>query len=149
MLSFETLYESSRPALWRAALSLNFGNRDDAEDLLQDCVAQALENFERFDHKQPFEKWATCILHNLHKNCLKSGERSRTETVGLAGARVFRRPDPSSPNENCFAMLDAIERLPDYKRNPMVGLLIGEPPASRSEITLRYMARQSLKEALR
>ncbi len=147
MTTFEILFNSARPALWRQALLLNFGKREDAEDLMQECALAACANFERFDDRQPFEKWALCLLHNLHKNALRTIDREPAMAIGLMDEEPFERTDPSAITENCFAICDAVDRMPKEQRLCIMRIVEGEP-ADRTELTVRWRAKAALKELL-
>src|SRR5579864_2898490 len=63
MRSFEILFNAARPALWHLAVCLTRGDREDAEDLVQDCAAATCEHFADYDGALDFAKWASTILY--------------------------------------------------------------------------------------
>jgi RNA polymerase sigma-70 factor (ECF subfamily) len=58
---FQVLVAAHRAGLWRVAYRLT-GNRDDAEDLLQESLIEAFQAFGRFQMGTAFERWVYRIM---------------------------------------------------------------------------------------
>jgi len=82
------------------------GDRDEADDVVQDAFAVALRNARRFDAQRPFPPWFFAIVRRLAAN-RRSRDRRRERLL-----RMFRWHDiakPASPpvDEVLLARLDA------------------------------------------
>jgi len=109
MNSFEQLFESVRPRLLGLALALTGDDREAAEDLVQECALRAFRKFDRYLELQPFEPWVRRVLVRVH---LDAAEREETVSLDALMKDGFDVEDPSSPSEECFALLDAVAALP-------------------------------------
>ena len=57
------------------------GQREDAEDLVQEAFVAALEHIDSFDTTRRFRPWLLRIVVNRALNARQSRERHRTETI--------------------------------------------------------------------
>jgi RNA polymerase sigma-70 factor (ECF subfamily) len=65
---FKTLVLPYLNYLYRVAFCLVHKNRHDAEDLVQEAIVKAYENFHQLKDKNKCRPWLTSILYNLFKN---------------------------------------------------------------------------------
>ena len=64
------------------------GNRDDAQDLVQDAAVQAFRAFKSYEKGTNFKAWFTRILVNRFLNVRRAAER-RPQTVSIDEAEDF------------------------------------------------------------
>ncbi|MGC5360636.1 sigma-70 family RNA polymerase sigma factor [Streptomyces sp. DT24] len=145
------------PALFHFLLGLTFGDRQRAEDLLQETLVRAWQHPEAFDG--PYESmrpWLFTVGRRLAIDARRSRQARPVEVgdTGLDGA-----PGPGDPAETTVAALDvrqAVRTLSPEHRAVLVqiyfrGLSVGEtarvlgiPPGtvkSRSYYALRLLSR--------
>lgn len=90
------------------------GNRDDAEDLLQEAYLKAYRAFSRYDPELPFEKWLYRIMTNTAIDRLR--RRPRFTLTSLEAATPGRPgglevPDPAPTPEQQLLSPTLSERL--------------------------------------
>lgn len=78
---FETLLAPIVGSAYGVAFRLT-GNRDDAQDLVQDAALRAFAAFETFEPQTHFKAWFLRVLVNCHLNRARSASR-RPQTVPL------------------------------------------------------------------
>jgi RNA polymerase sigma-70 factor (ECF subfamily) len=74
--AFERVAREVSPRLFRLALHLS-GNRDDAEDLVQETLVRALPALRKFEGRARLSTYLVRALGNLWKNRLRSRSRSK------------------------------------------------------------------------
>lgn len=100
-------------ALRRYALALT-GNRADAEDLVQECLARAIAAAESWPGGPNLRRWLFRILHNLHVSDLR---RRRVRWDYDRNAAVETSQEPGQPALlEAKAVLAALARLPESQR---------------------------------
>ena len=123
--TFENLVARTRRPAYNAAYRMT-GNRDDAEDLVQEAYLRAYRSFARYDRKLPFENWFFRIVTNLFVDGLRRKPKQPVLSLSRPIASqdgdsdmVLDIPDPSSDPEvlTMRNQLDerlqvALERLP-------------------------------------
>jgi len=110
---FEDLLLRTLPALRQYALALT-RNRPDADDLLQNTVANALRARESYAAGTNFKAWMSCILRNR----FLSDIRRRRESVSVedAPAELFARPASQDGHMALLELRRAMGRLrPDHR----------------------------------
>jgi hypothetical protein len=77
------------------------GDREKAEDLVQEVFIRVYRHLHRFDRSKKFSTWAYTIASNLAKNELRNRSRRRTgrTTTGPFSSRTARR-DPTTCTGN-------------------------------------------------
>jgi RNA polymerase sigma-70 factor (ECF subfamily) len=106
--------EACIPALRRYARAL-LGERDDADDLVQDCLERALTRHRRWRGDGPVRAWLFSILLNRFRDQRRRvGRRPRL-------VEIDNRAEPATPGgqESHMALVEvhaAIGRLPDDQR---------------------------------
>jgi RNA polymerase sigma-70 factor (ECF subfamily) len=100
------------------AVALEYvGNREDAEDVVQDTFRRALEQLDRFDASRSFGPWFFTILRNTARNALKSRRVRQHEALG-----VEHPSGAADPLEELHRLElrrdidDAIDRLPAMQK---------------------------------
>ena len=108
-------------SLYRYAYSLT-GNREDAEDLVQETMLKAYDAFGRLKKGSNVKAWLFTILRNTFLNSKrgtgKPGFFVHTELSGFAGGE-----DPSRIVQlrlDADAVREVIEQLPEEFRTPLV-----------------------------
>src|ERR1700719_2076504 len=119
------LFERHHRALFRYFVSMN-GDRELAEDLVQDVFFRMLRYRTSYDPSQSFTAWMYQIARNTN---LDQAQKRRGEVVGIEEFGD-RRPDPASPapgpEETAVKAQDlgvlkrALERLAPDKREILV-----------------------------
>ncbi|GAB4136669.1 MAG: sigma-70 family RNA polymerase sigma factor [Sphingomonadales bacterium] len=105
------------PALRRYAQALA-GDRDRADDLVQDCLERALKKRHLWRRKGPLRSWLFRILHNVHVDQQRS-PKGRELPLREADAVLRQRPDQES-GLHCQDIGKAMAQLPDEQRKVLL-----------------------------
>ncbi len=104
------------------------GDRDRAEDLLQDTFIRVYRNIDRFDQKRKFSTWLYTIATNLAKNELRNTGRSpimyfQTLFYRKEDQKMFEAVDQADkPDDQLYRsqlkelVAKAVEKLPERHR---------------------------------
>ena len=108
------------PSLFRLAM-WSERNRDEAEDLVQDTLRQALESFHRFTPGTNCRAWLVSILHHVRSN--KRRAKGRSPMVSdpddaIASATPFVPPVPEHLTDE--ELLAALRRIPPHYQDVIV-----------------------------
>ena len=97
-------------------------NMHDADDLYQETWVRAVQNFERYDNKQPFDPWITKICVNTYRNFLKHRTRSPERDIFTSDEEkdAFLESIPAPEREDYSDLHAAIDRLPDKLRMTVI-----------------------------
>jgi RNA polymerase sigma-70 factor (ECF subfamily) len=116
----ESLITQHIPRLRRYARALT-GDRDAADDLVQDTLERALSRMHLWRAGSDMRAWLFTIMHNVYVNQIRSRMRHPLEALDepSADARQAREPDWAELRD----MDDALARLPAEQR--AVVLLVG------------------------
>lgn len=118
------------------------GNRQEAEDVVQDTFLRVFRNLDRYDENQKFSTWIYRIATNL---CIDRLRKRKS---------VYSLDAESGDHEG----LDGYSMLPSDDRTPESELMLSEtqriiheametlPPKYKSVMVLRYMQDLSLQE---
>lgn len=82
------------------------GDRNDAEDIVQDAFTVVYRNTHRFDADRPFAPWFFAIIRRLAAN-RRSRDVRRARLLRLWGWATRREPASSGTDETRIAHLDA------------------------------------------
>jgi RNA polymerase sigma-70 factor (ECF subfamily) len=102
---------------------LNGGDRELAEDLVQDTFFQVLRSIRQYQYPRPFKAWLYAIATNLARNHYKRAEIRRSFPVdgqvlaGLAGETDVQSIEDADEARRAAAMLTA---LPSHQREVIV-----------------------------
>lgn len=110
------------PALRRYAIVL-VGHSAVADDLVQDCIERALRQWSKLEHPDRIGGWLRSILHNLHVDALRRGQRQGTR-IDIADAE--NEPGLATLGQDSATAMDfsrALERLSFEHRQVL--LLVG------------------------
>jgi RNA polymerase sigma-70 factor, ECF subfamily len=95
---FEGLVAQHRRRIYGTAWRLT-RNRDDAEDLVQDSILDALRSFDRFQAGSRFDRWMTRIITHNHLNQHHASRKRTVESldrgVAAEGEQILEVPDSS------------------------------------------------------
>ena len=121
---FSELYKAHLKDVYSYAY-YRVGNHHDAEDLTEQTFLQAYRHFERAQResaRRPMRPWLIRIAHNLAANHYR--DRSRRPEAALEDAAVVSAPHTTEAlvegRERLKAVLDAVERLPDDRREALI-----------------------------
>jgi RNA polymerase sigma-70 factor (ECF subfamily) len=81
--SFEKLVRAHQDRLYACAYRLT-GNRDDAEDLLQQSLLEAFAAFARFQPGTHFDRWVYRIMHNTYLDTVRRRPRFALQSLDEA-----------------------------------------------------------------
>lgn len=115
-------------ALFRSAMWLE-RNRDEAEDLVQDTLKQALESFHRYTPGTNCRAWLMAILHHVRSNRRRAKGRSilvEDPDDQRAAATPFVPPVPEKLTDE--ELLAALERIPPQYQEVIVMCDVDELP---------------------
>lgn len=130
-MSDTPLFDEHIPRLRRYARALT-GDRNRADDLVQDCLARAWEKRALWRRDSDLRAWLFTILHNLYVNDVRRAQR-RPEHVVLDDDAPDASPRNAPDGGLALRDLDAaLRRLPDEQR--AVLLLVGLEDMSYDEV---------------
>nr|WP_276358065.1 RNA polymerase sigma factor SigW [Cohnella sp. YIM B05605] len=139
--AFAELVSMYKDKLYHLAYRM-IGNRQEAEDVVQDAFLRVFKNLDRYDENQKFSTWIYRIATNL---CIDRLRKRRN---------VYSLDSESSEHEG----LDGYAMLPSDERTPESELLLSEtqkivqeamdtlPAKYKGVMVLRYMQDLSLQE---
>lgn len=123
--AFGDLVERYQERLYRAMFHL-LGNREDAEDAVQDALVRSYRKLGTFDGRSGFYTWLFRIAHNA----AISRRRRRRPRISLEEQQVNTGDEPASGElapenaamrtEQVEQVRDAIDQLPDDQRDILV-----------------------------
>jgi len=93
----EALTSAAYEAAWRYAYRLTRqrgGSYEDAEDLLQESLAQAYRRFDQLRHPDKFTGWLISIIRNRFINRLRRGRQRGSSAAELPPEPVAAEQDP-------------------------------------------------------
>lgn len=118
--AYETLVRRHARAAARFAHRL-LGNREDAEDVVQDAFAKAYGNLGAFRGDASFKTWLLHIVLHLGQDQLR--RRKRRPVEGLEGVDPpSREPEPerdAATRDELLALREAVDDLPPRQRTAL------------------------------
>ena len=117
------------PSLRAFAVSLT-GNRDRADDLVQDTLMRAWANIDRFERGTSLNAWLFTILRNLFHSEYRKRRREVEDVDGAYAARLKTHPDQQS-HLDYEDFLTALAKVPPDQREAL--LLVGAQGLSYEE----------------
>ncbi|NJD09044.1 MAG: sigma-70 family RNA polymerase sigma factor [Gemmatimonadetes bacterium] len=135
------------------------GQREDAEDLVQEAFVAALEHIDSFDTARAFQPWLLRIVANRAINARRQRDRRRTEPIPDHAAAPARSPSAQLEQQELEQRVrEALEGLPERQRaivqlsgfeglnSTDIGEIMNIPAGTvRWEL---HQARRALREAL-
>jgi len=104
--AFDALVRRHLPGALAAAERL-LGDRNDAEDLVQDAFRRAMDRLPLLDAGRPFGPWFFTVLRNLGINQLRARKVRHTEPEALDAASPDPLPDETVVNNEVRTRFDA------------------------------------------
>jgi len=102
------------------------GDRDHADDLVQDCLERAWSRMHLWQAGTNIRAWLFTILHNLHLNAA----RKRRNQPGLSQPRTGTADQPVRPTQedglNLRSIWSAFARLPEQQRAALLLISVEE-----------------------
>jgi RNA polymerase sigma-70 factor (ECF subfamily) len=142
--AFDTIAREYAPRLFRLAWRL-CGNREDAEDLVQETLVRALPALRRFEGRAQLATYLSRALGNIWKNRLRSRRRSRI--VDWFRGRGEDDDEERQPPAAIDPGPSAQERLEAQDRAEMVrGAVERLEPIRRWTLLLREVEELSYEE---
>jgi RNA polymerase sigma-70 factor, ECF subfamily len=149
--NFLSLFNRYSGSLMRVAVYLVRGDRDLAEDLMQDTWIAAIENLEHFAGKSSLKSWLTGILMNKYRDFLRRRKNWQTlDSVQTGGSH--------SSGELSVDLRNAIMQLPEgyrqililhdlegFMHHEIAELLSIHPGTSKSQL---FHARRAMRSLL-
>ncbi len=114
----------------RAFANFLTGNRDRADDLVQDTLMRAWANIDRFKRDTNLEAWLFTILRNCFHSEYRKRRREVEDVDGSYAARLKTNPDQQS-HLDYEDFLTALPKLPPDQREAL--LLVGAHGLSYEE----------------
>ena len=114
--TFERLTKHLIPSMWRTAFRLT-GNRDMADDLIQDTCIKAFKSFHQYEMGTNYRAWIFKILRNLWRDNIRKEARAPfkcwdDDEVNRANAHNRCEPEQECQSEEVYTKtLEAISRL--------------------------------------
>jgi RNA polymerase sigma-70 factor, ECF subfamily len=125
---FEALVRVHEAAIYRVAYRLS-GNREEAEDLIQETLLEAYEAFDKFASGTHFDRWVFRIMRNTYIDRVRRRPKARLESldtgIDAGGGRTVLREIidlGSRPEADLMArtldgpIQEALEALPEEFR---------------------------------
>jgi len=110
--AFRDLYRAATPRLWAFALRLAGGRAGEAEELVQECWARAVERLDRFRGDSAFASWLGGILVNCWRESWRELRWIADEEPPGEPPSPGTPPDPASRLD----LESALARLPEGSR---------------------------------
>ena len=126
MRAYEELMRRYESLLFAVCIRL-VGNRQDAEDTVQDVMLKVFTSLESFEARSSFKTWIVTIAKNA------SHDRIKKQSVAARYAQSLKAEAQSSTED-------------DYEEDNAIQLLAKLEPDDREILTLRYVADFSLQE---
>ncbi len=124
------------------------GNRDEAEDLLQELFVRLVRTLPRYEHDGKFEGWIFCIATNLARDRIRRAQRA-PNTVPLEGGDT---DDPGGDQASWWELADLSNPPPDSTMvlgedmDALQRALASLPGAEREVVMLRHFTGLSFAE---
>jgi RNA polymerase sigma-70 factor (ECF subfamily) len=140
---FEALLRAHQDRLYAAAYRLT-GNRDDAEDLLQQALLEAYAAFHRFQTGTRFDRWVLRIMHHTYLDSVRRRSRCSIQSLDVSWETEegemgrLEIPDPHGGPET--------ELMEKTLSEPLQHALDALPPEFRAVVILADMQELSYEE---
>jgi RNA polymerase sigma factor (sigma-70 family) len=112
-------------------------NREDAEEIAQDCFVKAYRSLETFKHESKFSTWLYSIVYTTAMSSLR---KKRVDTTSIDDENIYIQIENSSHG---FDVNSAENRSRSFYLNQAIDQLM---PDDAAIITLFYKGEQSLEE---
>jgi RNA polymerase sigma-70 factor (ECF subfamily) len=141
--AFEVLVERHAPRILRVAQRVT-GNREDAEDIVQQSFQKAFVHLQKFEGRSSFSTWLTRIAINEALMCLRTNRGASAVSIdeliaGKEPALALQIPDLGPSPERSYSQQER-ERILSFAMNQLT-------PGVRTAIQLCELEERSLKES--
>jgi RNA polymerase sigma-70 factor (ECF subfamily) len=141
--AFEVLVERHARRILRVAQRVT-GNREDAEDIVQQSFQRAFVHLQKFEGRSSFSTWLTRIAINEALMSLRTNRRTSAVsidelTTGEETALALQIPDSGPSSERSYSQQER-ERILSFAMNQLT-------PGVRTAIQLCELDERSLKES--
>ena len=123
MASFHQQLRQALPDLWRYAFALT-RNREQADDLVQDCAERALRKRLLWMPGRPLKPWLMTMLLNIFRNQYAQAQKENLVPYDEGRAEAAVMADAEDRLE-LSATLRAMECLPPEQREALLAVVIG------------------------
>lgn len=123
--------EACIPALRRYARSL-LGSGEEADDLVHDCIARALDQLHTWRQEGNMRAWLFSILHNLSVTQARRRAARPAVPIDSIGDERLQAPPRQDDHLSAQEMMVAVGRLPEEQR--AVLLLVAVEDLSYTEV---------------
>lgn len=140
---FKNIYDTYAPKMFSICYRL-LGNRQDAEDVLQECFIKIYNSFDTFEGKGSFEGWMKRIVTNTCINFLKSNQKlSKIETLDyiLHPNEIFNSSNITFSNVEYKDIFKILNNIPTLSR--LIFLLHSIEGYSLSELSSVFNLKES------
>lgn len=143
--AFSILIEGHKDKIYRLALKLT-GNREDAEDIVQETLMKAIDAIDKFRMEASFGTWLYSIaLNNIRAH---TGDRKRAALKPLE--EYLPNSHSDSINSELFDWGDPHQLFERKQLNDIIESSLAELPLKYSvPFTLRYMEDMPVKDVAR
>jgi RNA polymerase sigma-70 factor (ECF subfamily) len=123
-----TSIEACIPALRRYAWAL-LRNREEADDLVHDCVVRALDRLHTRRADAELRPWLFAILHNLFVSQTRRARvRAGTERLDGLHEATLGRPPPQEDSLRWEDLMQALDTLPVEQRTVLLLVAVEDLP---------------------
>jgi len=124
MSAYEEQLQACLPDLWRYGYAL-CRNRDQADDLVQDCAERALRKRHLWRPTAALKPWLMKMLVNLYRNQVRDQSRRPVLVAMDTGAREPAAPDGLAARLHLGDCARALQVLPEEQREALLLVVIG------------------------
>ncbi len=108
------------------------GKADDAEDLAQECLIRGFSQLQRLKDRNQLYAWLVQIARNLCIDFLRKTQRRENPNENPLMEATYGE----SINPDHFALREALEKLPETLREPLVLYYLGQENTNEIAATL-------------
>jgi RNA polymerase sigma-70 factor (ECF subfamily) len=130
---FERQLMAQMPRLRRYAWALK-GNRERADDLVQDCLARALSRRHLWIRTRRMRPWLFTIMHNIHVNDISRNARAPQEVAVNDFDHIANTRDAPEGQQALEEIDRALQRLSPEHREVL--LLVGLEQVTYKEASI-------------
>lgn len=114
--AFEALLSQIYDDMYKIAFHI-CGNRQDAEDSVQNACIKLAQSIHSFDFRSKFSTWLYKVVINAAKDHLRSGKRHLSEDITDKDL-----PNPCKPDHNAFhkEIFREIDALPENEKTSLI-----------------------------
>jgi len=139
--AFNTLIAGHKDKIYRLALKLT-GNREDADDIVQETFLKAIDNIDKFRMEASFGTW----LYTIALNSVRA-HAGKEKRMSLKPIEEYLPSDHSSDAAELFEWGDPHQIFENKQLQELIERALAEMPIKYSTpFVLRYMEEMSVNE---